>query len=458
MTSARRTRYNFALQRAVELSLELEKPLVILEAVRVDYPHASDRLHTFLIEGMRDNERACASSAAAYYPYLERQPGEGRGLLARLSRHAAVVITDWFPEFFLPRMLAAATSQSAVRLEAVDSNGLIPVAEHGRAFPTARGYRALVQRTLRDHLAAFPLEEPLALLEAAGASVPDDVAKRWPRTALDRAVPEIVRSLPVDHSVPAVPTHGGSRPAGRVLRDFLANKLARYADQGNDPDMDCTSRLSPYLHFGHISAHEIFAAVMTHERWTFRKVGKVRAGSRDGWWNVSPGANQFLDQLTVWRELAFNGSTWTPDHHSYGALPAWARATLESHLDDPRTRLYSLAELDAAQTGDVVWNAAQNELRDTGWCHGYMRMVWGKKILEWCRDPADALDRMAALMNRYSLDGRDPVSYLNYAWVLGRYDRPWFERPIVGTVRYMTSESARRKLKMKTYLERFGRQ
>jgi deoxyribodipyrimidine photo-lyase len=456
MTTARRTRYNFALQRAAELCLESGKPLLVLEALRVDYPHASDRLHTFVIEGMQKNGRTFAASRVTYYPYVEPRHGAGRGLLATLSTRAAAVVTDWYPEFFLPRMLAAATTQCHVRLEAVDTNGLIPVADHGRAFPTARGYRAMVQRTLRQHLAVFPLEDPLTLLKSRAAEIPDTVAVRWPRISLGVPAAEIVRNLAIDHSVPPVSPRGGESSAGTALREFLANKLARYGEEANDPDADCTSRLSPYLHFGHISAHEVFAALMTHERWTFRKIGKVRAGARSGWWNVSPGAEQFLDQLTVWRELAFNGSAWTADHHSYSALPAWARATLEAHVEDPRPHLYTPTELDAARTGDLVWNAAQNELRETGWCHGYMRMIWGKKILEWCRDPAEALDRMEALMNRYSLDGRDPVSYLNYAWVLGRYDRPWFERPIFGTVRYMTSESARRKLKMNRYLERFG--
>jgi deoxyribodipyrimidine photo-lyase len=145
-----------------------------------------------------------------------------------------------------------------------------------------------------------------------------------------------------------------------------------------------------------------------------------------------------------------------PGFEAYDTLPSWARATLEAHLDDPRPHIYSTGQLEAAATHDPVWNAAQRQLRREGWFHGYMRMVWGKKILEWSRHPQDALDCMEYLMNKYSLDGRDPVSYLNFGWVLGRYDRPWFERPIFGTVRYMTSESARRKFRLKTYMVRYG--
>lgn len=456
MTSARRTRFNFALQRAVELANELRKPLVILEALRIDYPHASDRLHAFVLQGMRDNARAVASRAT-YYPYVEARPGEGRGLVAALSRHAAVVITDWSPAFFLPRMVAAAAQQSVVRLEAVDGHGLFPVAEHGRAFPTARGFRAFVQRGLKEALASFPAETPLAALEQRATALPARIRERWAKFDPGRSVPSVLKTLAIDHDVAIVPTRGGAAAADRMLHDFLGTKLARYAVEGHHPDADCTSRLSPYLHFGHVSAHEVFSALMTHERWTSRRLGQVRAGAREGWWNVSPGAERFLDQLVVWRELAFNGHAYTADYQSYAALPSWARATLEAHIEDPRPRIYTFEQLDAAETGDEVWNAAQTELRQTGWCHGYMRMLWGKKILEWSAHPVQALERMEALMNRYALDGRDAVSYLNYSWVLGRYDRPWFERPVFGCVRYMTSESARRKLKMKNYLARFGR-
>jgi deoxyribodipyrimidine photo-lyase len=456
MTAARRTRFNFGLQRAVEHALELRKPLLVLEALRVDYPYASDRLHAFVVDGMRDNARAFSASRATYFPYVEPLRGAARGLLTRLCEDAATVVTDWFPGFFLPRMLRAVAAKCGVRLESVDSNGLIPVAAHGRAFPTARGYRAFVQQNLREFLASFPLEDPLRSLARGRFDLPAAVMDAWPPLDVSRSTSGILPSLPIDHTVGPVRMQGGSAAARTQLTSFIRSKLARYESEGNDPDADCTSRLSPYLHFGHISAHEIFSEVMTHEGWTTRKLGNGRAGIREGWWNAGEGADHFLEQLVVWRELAFNAAAWSADVQSYESLPAWARTTLENHLDDPRPALYSLEQLDAAETEDDVWNAAQNELRETGWFHGYMRMVWGKKMLEWCEHPREALGWMEALMNRYSLDGRDPVSCMNYAWVLGRYDRPWFERPIFGTVRCMTTASARRKLKMKNYLARFA--
>jgi deoxyribodipyrimidine photo-lyase len=458
MIAARRARWNFGLQHAADLCARLRRPLLVLEALRCDYPWASDRLHGFVLDGMRANAEAFRGRAF-YYPYVEPAAGHGRGLLRSLSEVACAVVTDVFPSFFLPAMVAAAASQVTVRFDAVDSNGLIPIAEHARAFPTARGYRAFVQRELRQHLRQVPVEDPVA---AGGlpllTALPPAISARWPAAdeVLLQAGREALARLPIDHAAAPAEMRGGSVVAARTLRRFLDQCFARYGEDHNHPDLDGTSHLSPYLHFGHISAHEVFSAIMTRERWTTRALAERRGGAREGWWGVSASGEQFLDQLVVWRELAFNGAQWTPGFESYATLPLWARRTLEAHLDDPRPRLYTLDELEAAATHDAVWNAAQRQLVTDGWFHGYARMLWGKKILEWCAEPAEALTRMEQLMNRYSLDGRDPVSYASFGWVLGRYDRPWFERPIFGTVRYMSSDSAKRKLKLKRWLGHYG--
>ena len=456
MTSARRAQYNFALQRAAEYAAELKRPLLVLEALRCDYPCASDRLHRFVLEGMADNARAFAGHAA-YFPYVERARGEGKGLIRRLSEEACVVVTDTYPAFFLPQMTTAGARQSQVRLEAIDSNGLIPLGAHGREFPTARGYRAFMQRELKTHLAQFPAEDPLAALDGIpAATLGSDVQSRWPAAdpELLAGSASVLSHLPIDHGVAPVQSHGGSAEARRRLRAFVDTRLSRYQDDGNHPDADATSRLSPYLHFGHLSAFEVFSAVMSHERWTTRRLTGRGGGAREGWWGVSPSAEHFLDQLVVWRELAFNGCAWS-SARGYEAVPPWARRTLDAHLEDPRAHLYSRTQLEAAETHDRIWNAAQRQLMAEGWFHGYMRMLWGKKMLEWTEHPAEALVHMEDLMDRYSLDGRDPISYASYGWVLGRYDRPWFERPIFGTVRYMSSESASRKLRLKQWLARY---
>jgi deoxyribodipyrimidine photo-lyase len=272
---------------------------------------------------------------------------------------------------------------------------------------------------------------------------------------LTKGVQELA-ALPIDHTIAPAPIKGGSQAGAKALRQFIATNLARYDEARSHPDADATSRLSPYLHFGHVSAHEVFAAVMTHERWTTRRLGKKGGGRREGWWGVSVGAEAFLDQLVVWRELAFNTCEYVGNYADYESIPEWARKTLAAHRRDRRPHLYSLDTLEAANTADEIWNAAQRQLVAEGWFYGYLRMVWGKKILEWSKDPAEALETMKSLMDRYSLDGRDPNSYAGYSWVLGRYDRPWPERPIFGTVRFMSSANTKRKLKMREFLARYG--
>ena len=460
MTTARRTGWNFGLQRAVARCLDLRKPLVVLEALRSDYPFASDRFHQFVLEGMADNAAEMASAGAFYYPYVEPAPGHGKGLIAALSKHACEIVTDWHPGFFIPRMLKSAAAQATVRMEAVDSNGLIPLGAAGKALPLARSQRALVQRTFKEHLRAVPDVAPLRALRGLARlpELPSPIVWRWPAAdpGLLAGGRDRLAALPIDHAVPPVPTAGGARAGRRRLDAFLHGQLARYAEDHNHPDLDCTSRLSPYLHFGHLSAHEIFAALATHERWTTRKLGGPAGGAREGWWGMSRSAEEFIDQVVIWRELAFNTCEYVPGYDTYESLPEWARRTLDEHAADPRPHSYTIDQLDQARTADEVWNAAQRQLVHEGWFHSYLRMLWGKKILEWSPTPADALERMEALMNRYSLDGRDPNSWAGYAWVLGRYDRPWPERPVFGTVRCMTSESARRKLRMKLFLAKYG--
>jgi len=458
MTAFRRTSSNFALERAVELARAFSKPLVVLEALRVDYPHASDRLHRFVIEGMRDNARALASRRVSYFPYVETAPGAGQGLVATLARDSCAIVTDDCPAFFLPRMLARAAATVRVRVEAVDSNGLLPMRAVPDPLKTARSFRAHMQRTLRTHLADWP--SPIAWdALASPVPIPKAVAARWPpvpRRVLDHPDGLIAR-LPIDHGVGPAAMEGGPLAGRNALQRFVADRLGSYAGESRHPDVEGTSGLSPYLHFGHVSAHDVFSAVMTTERWTSRRLAPPSGGRRDGWWGVSAGAEAFLDQLLVWRELALNMCVTRPDDYgSYRSLPAWAQATLARHADDARPWIYSRRALETAGTHDALWNAAERQLVRDGWMHNYLRMLWGKKIVEWSPTPQTALARMIAIMNRYAVDGRDPNSYAGYLWTLGRYDRPWGpERPIFGTVRYMSSESARRKLHVRKFLAKY---
>jgi deoxyribodipyrimidine photo-lyase len=230
------------------------------------------------------------------------------------------------------------------------------------------------------------------------------------------------------------PYPGGSAAAQKRLRRFLRHSLHRYANSSNQPSENATSGLSPYLHFGHISSLQVALAV--------RKYAREHKLLPD----------EFLEELIVRRELAFNFARFTDHPESIDALPDWARKTLAKHARDKRDPLYSRDQLEQARTHDPLWNAAQKELLGTGKIHGYYRMYWGKKILEWSRTPADALATAVYLNDRYALDGRDPNSYTNILWCFGLHDRPWVERPIFGQVRYMSYDGMRRKTDVDAYI------
>lgn len=457
MIAARRSTHSFALDRALELCRESGKPLLVLEPLRVGYRWASDRLHAFVIDGMRDQAADFARAGVTYFPYLEPRQGEGKGLLEALAARAVAVVTDDFPAFFLPRMLDAAgetLEARGVRLEAVDGNGLYPMHATDRVFGRAVDFRRHLHKTLLPHLKDVPSARPLDGYDLGAATIPAEVARRWPAAKLDAVQ---VADFPIDHSVGVAPERGGSTAARACLKRFLDHRLDRYAKERNHPDDAAASGLSPFLHFGHVSIHEVFDALVSREGWDDSKVQTKNVASREGFWGGSEAFESFVDEAITWREIGFNFCSHRADYDAYDSLPDWAKKTLAEHANDPRPKLYSLAELEEARTYDDVWNAAQRELVHTGRMHNYLRMLWGKKILEWSPSPEEALARMIELNNKYALDGRNPNSYSGIFWVLGRYDRPWGpERPIYGAIRYMTSDSTRKKLHLKQYLARWS--
>jgi len=449
MIAARRPVYNFALQRAAELARELGKPLVVLEALRCAYPWASPRLHRFVIDGMLDNQAHFQKTQALYYPYLETRPGEGTGLLETLARQACAVVTDDFPCFFLPRMVeAAARKLPGVAFEKVDSNGLLPLRAAPRIYERAVDFRRFLQKNLADHLEHFPLADPLQNLPPG--QLPDEVLLRWPAAELGSVNLDEFPTL--DRRARPVPYRGGFQAGLAAWRHFKQHGLPRYEER-NRPESHAASGLSPYLHFGHLSPHQILAEL----DWSLGRLSLQARGAKQGWWGMDANTEAFLDELVTWRELGYNMCWQSPDYDRYESLPAWARATLQKHTFDDRPEWYTFAQLEAAETGDEVWNAAQRQLVLEGRIHNYLRMLWGKKILEWAPSPRVALDTLIELNNRYAVDGRNPNSYSGIFWCLGRYDRPWFERPIFGTVRYMSSASTLRKCRLRDgYLQRFG--
>jgi deoxyribodipyrimidine photo-lyase len=441
MIASRRTTYNFALERAAEIARELSRPLLVLEALRCDYPWASERIHACILRGMEENAARCKASGVGYFAYVEPAKGAGKGLLEALARDACAVVTDDYPCFFLPGMVAAAARRLPVKLEAVDSNGLLPLKAADQEFPTAFAFRRFLQKELPVHLPCMPAADPLRGV----SGIAPEISRVWAPEA-----PPNLSTLPIDHTVAPVVL-----PAPKnVLARFIGERLARYGER-DEPEEDVTSGLSPHLHFGHISAHEVFLAVAEREKW--QNPGPRADGKREGWWGMSPEAEAFLDQLVTWRELGFNTCSRREDYAVFASLPDWAVRTLERHARDPREHTYKLEEFATARTHDPLWNAAQNQLVREGRIHNRLRMLWGKKILEWTVSPREALSVMVELNNRFALDGRDPNSYAGIFWVLGRYDRPWGpERPIFGTVRYMSSENTARKHRVTDYVRRYG--
>lgn len=465
MTSARRLSWNFALERALEWAVELDKPLVILEPLRAAYRWASARHHQSIIDGMGDSARRLENTAVTYIPYVESSPGEGRGLLSVLAGRAACVIADESPAFFLPNMLVAARRAVSCRMEAVDSVGLLPLSVSQRTFSAAYHFRRFLHKELPGHLGTSPSPTPLlgVALRPLQMELPAAVIERWPAAVLTsnragRPVLERLASLPIDHTVGVVNWVGGETEARTRLREFLTADLDRYAEDRNHPDLCAPSGLSPALHYGHISAHEIFHEVADREGWTPARISPPHDGRRRGWWGMSASAEAFVDQLVTWRELGHGYCHYEPDYRSYESLPAWAIQTLEDHAGDPRPWTYTREQFEAASTHDEIWNAAQRQLVEEGVIHNYLRMLWGKKILEWSSHPREALETMVDLNNRYAIDGRDPNSWSGITWVMGRFDRGWPERAVFGKVRSMSSDSTRRKVRLDRYLSRWGEQ
>jgi deoxyribodipyrimidine photo-lyase len=344
-------------------------------------------------------------------------------------------------------------------MEVVDSNGMLPMRQAEQAYPTAYAFRRFLQRELPRHLMCFPKAD--ALLNAKLPKVkhlPREITKRWPKASprlLNSGV-GVLAEIPLDHGIHPVETRGGSTAAQSLLRNFLRNRLPAYAEARNEPAQQVTSELSPYLHFGHISMHQIFSEITRQEGWSPDHLAVRATGSRSGWWGTSQATEAFLDQVITWRELGFNSCQMRNDYDQFESLPAWALKTLRLHTRDQRSYVYTLEQFERAKTHDPLWNAAQTQLVREGRIHNYLRMLWGKKILEWTRSPAKALEIMVELNNKYALDGRDPNSYSGIFWCLGRYDRSWGpERPVFGTVRYMSSENTARKFNVRGYVREY---
>ncbi len=457
----RRFQYNFALEHAVEWANKLGKPLLIFEGLSCDYPWASDRFHHFVMDGMRENLEYAKEHGLNYYSYLEDKTDSGNGLLSSLAENASVVIADEYPVFKVREHNQEIPERLDVRYITVDSNGIVPLGLTDKAPYNAYFFRKIMQRNFKECFKYFPQRRPLDDLENnEKVTLAIEFAKKYPSAEQYLANPNaFIEKLPINHQVGKISMNGSRRAALEKMDEFIQYGLSKYDDKRNDPDEEATSGLSPWLHYGKISSYEIVNTVLEHqpEGWGMGNI-TFNKGSAGGFFNGDPNVDSFLDQVITWREVGFHFAHHEPDYDQYDSLPDWALETLEKHKNDPREYIFTLEEFAQSQTHDEIWNAAQTQLREEGVMHNYLRMLWGKKVLEWTPNPETALAYLIELNNRYAVDGRDPNSYSGIFWIFGRFDRAWQERPIYGKTRYMTSESTRRKLKIRQYLDKYGSQ
>jgi deoxyribodipyrimidine photo-lyase len=450
----RRLERNHALDYALRCARELRKPLVIYEGLRLDYPWASRRLHRFALEGMSANRARALDLGLDYWPFVETPQQPARGLVRRLAARAALVVTDDFPGFIVPRQSEALAKSASVPVYAVDGNGLVPLSLLGPAVYAAAHLRPRLHKAFAEAWAHRASAAPDFDTGAARAAAPP--FEPWQPPA---DLEDFVAGLPLDASVPAVRATPGGTPAARERLDqFVRWRLRGYAEhrsQPNSPERGHSSGLSPYLHFGHISVEEVVERVLG-EGWTPGELRIESRGKRQGFFGDDADVNGFLDQALTWRDTGFNWhwSRRADAETLVTALPEWAFATLQAHASDRRAYVYTLDEWESGATHDELWNAAQRELAATGTMHNYLRMLWGKKVIEWSRSPSEAYATLVQLNNKYALDGRDPNSYTGILWCFGLFDRPWApERPVFGGVRYMSSDNTARKFKLGPYYE-----
>lgn len=428
-----RAEQNWALTAAIEAANRLHLPLVAYQGLGHTYPHANDRIHRFILEGAVELPARFARRGIQYHFYLRQRPEDPDDLFYRLARRAALVIIDDFPAFILPEQSRRVAGRVDVAMWAVDSNGIVPLAAVPGEQYGAYTLRPRIQRMLPDHLRALP--EPSVRKDSLGIRL--DI----PGTHVTgETIDTLIAGCAIDHSVHPSPIyHGGYQQAQGRLQAFLAGGLRNYGTARNHPGAESTSRLSPYLHFGQIAVQEVALAV--------RDATGVAPEHREA----------FLEELIVRRELAYNFCRYNRHHRSLEALPAWAQDTLRAHAKDRRPYLYTPQEFEAARTHDYLWNAIQAELLTTGAMFGYYRMYWGKKIVEWSRTPAEAQQTMIRLHEKHALDGRNPNTYANILWCLGKHDRPWSERPVFGKIRQMSLAGMEAKTDVGAYAQRVNR-
>lgn len=422
MSRDQRVRDNWALLYAQELAIGRKRPFFVFFGLSPSFVGATWRQYGFMLAGLREVEYDLWKLGIGFR-IVSGDPGEE---IVRFAGEidAGAVVTDFSPLRIHRMWKDAAAKRLAVLLVEVDAHNVVPCREASpKREYAARTIRPKIHRLLPEYLTDFPK------------------MKKHP-FALDSALPEtdweaLRSTLSVDESVGEISNIVPGERAGRkVMKDFLENRIDRYDRDRNDPNAGGVSGLSPYLHFGQIAPQRV----------------AYEAAKRDG-----DGADAFLEELVVRRELAENYCFYESAYDSIDAFPEWARRTLTAHRGDEREHVYTKGEFEAGQTHDPLWNAAERQLVESGRLHGYVRMYWAKKILEWSTSPEEAMAIAVYLNDRYALDGRDPNGYAGIVWSLGGvHDRPWFDRPVFGTVRYMAMSGMRKKFDVEAFLRNSG--
>ena len=421
MQRAQRAHDNPALDLAIELGNLLRKPVVVFFAVHPFVERANLRHYTFLAEGIADTANGLRARHVGFalrsYPNHRLRP-----FLAEVA--PVLLVGDESPLRQQQRWRERIAEDVRVPFWTVDADVVVPSALLETEQYAARTIRPRLHKHLAEHLTVGA--EPRAHIPYGRTSSPAP------------EVADVLAALPIDRSLGAGVLRGGRTAGWSQLQLFVAQGLRTYDTRRNHPEEDGTSKLSPYLHFGHLGPREVALA--------------VRASGAP-----AEAVAAYLEQLIVRRELAVNYVRYNVAYDRLEGCERWARRTLRQHRFDPRPHVYSAAEFDAAATHDPLWNAAQRQMVTTGWMHGYVRMYWAKKILEWSVAPEEAFTTAVTLNDRYELDGRDPNGYANIAWAIGgKHDRPWPPRPVYGAIRSMSLASTSRKFDAARYIAQFG--
>jgi deoxyribodipyrimidine photo-lyase len=418
MQASQRAGCNHALEYAVRQANELRQPLVVFFGLTDRFPEADERHYAFLLEGLAEVEQELKRKGVRL---VVRAVSPEQGAL-EMSRRASLAVVDrgYLKIQKTWRMKAAGDLECP--LVQVEADAVVPVEEtSSKEEYSAATIRRKIHLKFRDFLVPLKERKPLK----------DSLSLEFETLELDD-IEKILRGLDIARSVKRTAFfRGGTAQARKRLQAFIKNKLGHFSDLRNNPTADYCSQMSPYLHFGQISPLEIALKI-----------------SETG----SPGTEAYLEELIVRRELSLNFVRYNDHYESFEGIPSWAQKTLKLHEADPRPVVYTRDELEGAETHDPYWNAAQQEMVVKGKMHGYMRMYWGKKIIEWSRTLEEAFVTALYLNNKYELDGQDPNGYTGVAWCFGKHDRPWQERTIFGNVRYMNDRGLLRKFDADRYV------